>query len=276
MSGGQQEAATGRRGGGSPAARTPPLPVVDREVLERARAHLRAVAVAKGPAARLVAGASPAGLRSVVTGLRQLPVVEAHLSEQPAGLELRSWFANGRRALPVDRLAVAVLPLPPEHTAYLAGRQRQALRTNVRRSEQAGVVCADVFDAAERHRCVEHVVSTRGDGDPQGVLGRETRPGLHRWVSVAYDATGDPVAFHEAVVDVSWAGVGAFLTARTGGATHDARYQLHVHAVRRLISAGIGHLVVSGFSLLAPPGIRYFQERTGFQPVRLRLRGPEH
>lgn len=269
---------TERSGGGATCdggGRTPGPAVVDRVVLDRARNHLRAVAAAEGTAARLRVASSPAGVRSVVTTLRRLPVVEASFSGQPAGLELRGWFGNGRRTLPVDRLAVAVLALPPEPTTYLTGRRRQALRTNVRRSEQAGVTCADVVDPAERDRCVEHVISTRGDGDPRGVLDRATRPGLRRWVSVAYDAAGDPVAFHEAVVDVSWAGVGAFLTSRTGSTTHDARYQLHVHAVRRLIGAGIGHLAVGGLTLLASPGIQYFQERTGFQPVRLRLRGLE-
>ena len=71
------------------------------------------------------------------------------LSGSLAGEALRAYF--NQRSLgvfPQHRLCRGVLLLPRDHSAYLRGRRRQALRTNLRRAAAAGIVCEEVSDPA--------------------------------------------------------------------------------------------------------------------------------
>ncbi|MGZ6879653.1 MAG: hypothetical protein ACXVGB_07110 [Mycobacteriaceae bacterium] len=242
-----------------------------RPAIEHARTYAMALAQAGRAKDKLRAAASVTGARSLLATLRAFPVMHAHFSDSPAGRELHSWFADSPWVLPVNRLGVAVLALPEDYADYVRGRHRQALRTNVRRSALAGVTCAEVTEPTERARCIVHIVNAGGD-DPNRLLTNPTRHGLRRHFAVAYDATGDPVALSETILDVAWAGLGVFLTAMTGQHSRDARYHLHEHLIRHLISSGVEHLAVGGSVLLTPAGTRYFQERTGFTPVRLQPR----
>ncbi|MGU3436433.1 hypothetical protein ACNHUS_25885 [Actinomycetes bacterium M1A6_2h] len=233
--------------------------------------YVRGIAAAPDSRARLLRAASLSGLRLTVSELRAMPTLTAAFTDSASGQELRSWFQDPAWRLPINSIAVSVLTLPATVDDYTRGRHRQAMRTNVRRSRNAGVVCGEIMERAERDRCVRHVLDARRT-DPARLLADPTRPGLRRLITAAYDPAGDPLAYSEVVIDGPWAGVGVFVTSLSGQLSRDARYHLHAHNVSALIGRGVGHLAVGGSALLASPGTRYFQARTGFEPVRLRLR----
>jgi hypothetical protein len=237
-------------------------------LLETAARYVTAVRGAPGTAARARAALSAEGPKALAALLRALPVVRAPFSEAPGGRELHGWFGPSRR-LPVDRAPVAVLRLPATNAEYLRGRSRQALRTNVRRATEAGVVCSVVTSPSEISRSVGHLAARR-DQRPGEVLRTGERPGLTRVVWVAYDSAGDPVGLSETVLDGSWAGLGALVTASAPGQARILRYLLHAHTVEQLIGQEVTSLTVAGSMLLTSEGTRYFQRRTGFEPVWLR------
>ena len=238
------------------------------QAMERAVEYVAAVRGATGAGARLRAAASRPGVRAVLSLLTELPVVEAPLSTTASGEELRSWFRPDRR-LPFDRVPVALLRLPATQEEYLRGRPRQALRTNINRARQAGLSSAVVPVGPELRRSVEHVARLRGQ-DPATLVRTEGREHLDRQFVVVHDAAGDPVALSEALVDGDWAGLGALVIALGHTDNQVMRYLLHAGTVAGLIAQGVGALTVAGSMLFTSPGTRYFQRRTGFQPVWLR------
>ncbi|MEU2350822.1 hypothetical protein [Modestobacter sp. NPDC049651] len=237
------------------------------QALEQAVGYVAAVRAARGGTARLRAAASRPGLRAVLTLATELPVVEAPLSATPSGDELRSWFRPDRR-LPFDRLPVALLRLPATQAEYLRGRARQALRTNVTRARTAGFTAAVVPVGPELRAGVEHVARLRRQ-DPATLVRTEGRDHLDRQFVLVHDAAGDPVALSEVVVDGDWAGLGALVIALGHADNQVMRYLLHAETTAGLIGRGVGSLTVAGSMLFTSPGTRYFQRRTGFQPVWL-------
>jgi hypothetical protein len=237
--------------------------------LERAARYVAGVRRAPTRAAKLREMTSYEGARALAALLRRLPVVPAPFTDDACGQELRSWFRPHRR-LPLDRAPVAVLALPPSAAEYLRGRPRQALRTNMKRASDAGIVCTLAHDPRELRRTITHLATSRGQSATQ-MISPEARAGLRRDFHVAYDAAGDPVALSETIVDHTWAGVGALVSAADHPDAPNTRYLLHVHLVGQLIDRGVHTLTVGGSMLLTSEGTRYFQRRTGFTPVWLRV-----
>jgi hypothetical protein len=235
--------------------------------LETAAAYVAAVRTAPDAAARRRALGAGAGLVALADVFRALPLVDAPFSAGPAGDELRSWFGPARVS-PLSRAPVALLRLPATRAEYLRGRSRQALRTNVTRATAAGVTCAELTDPAELRRVVEHVARGRHQ-DPATMVRPRPAAVRPRW-SAAYDGAGDPVALSETVVDGAWAGLATLVTVHGEADGQLVRYLLHTATVGGLIDAGVRHLTVSGSMLLSAPGTRYFQRRTGYEPVWLR------
>ena len=243
------------------------------DALETAARYVGAVRGTPDPRGRLRALADRAGIAAVVTVVRSVPVVEAPFSDRPTGVELRGWFRMGK-GLFLGRAPVAVLRLPDTRAEYLRGRPKQALRTNITRATALGISCAVVTCPAEIGRVVAHVADRRGQ-DPAAMVRETVGPALARRVSVAYDADGRPVAISETVVDGDWAGLATLVTVPTEGDGQVLRYLLHAHTVGDLIDSGVRMLTVSGSMLLSSAGTRYFQRRTGYEPVWLRpVTGP--
>ena len=76
--------------------------------------------------------------------LCRVPRAQVRLSERPAGRMIAEHLSLRRWGVPRFRLAQGVLHLPADFPAYLRGRRRQALRTNVRRARQEGIRCERV------------------------------------------------------------------------------------------------------------------------------------
>jgi len=258
--------------GGEPVRRTSEWPCGDE--LERAARYVRAVRYAPSRGARVRAAASLEGLGAVRALLRALPVQPIELSDGPVGQQMRSWF-RPERALPFDRAPIAVLDLPVAPAEYLRGRSRQALRTNLKRAAASGITCASVDSAGEVRRVADAIAAGRRTVGEELVPVAEV-PGPQRRFAAAYDATGEPLALAQAIIDGSQAGLLLNLTAIDHADARTARYALHTHLVGELIGLGATRLVVGGSMLLTGEGTRYFQRRTGFTPVRVEVRAARH
>jgi hypothetical protein len=241
------------------------------EALETAARYVGGVRSATG-ASRARALLSRPGLAAVVEVLRSVPVVEAPFSAGPAGTALRAAFAM-RRGLFLSRVPVALLRLPATHAEYLRGRPRQALRTNVNRATAMGITCSRLTDPADLQAAID-LVAARRDQDPATMIRPDTGQGIARRFIVARDAAGEPVGISETVIDGRWAGLAMQVTVPSDEGTgldgQVLRYLLQAETVRDLIDQGVQSLVVSGSMLLSPAGTRYFQRRTGYEPVWLR------
>lgn len=242
--------------------------------LERAARYVREIRYAPTRAARLRAAASVQGPASVRALLRALPVQPIELSDGPAGQQMRAWF-RPERTLPFDRAPIAVLDLPASPAEYLRGRSRQALRTNLKKAAATGISCASLDSAQEVRRVADAIAAGRRTVGEELVPPAEV-PGPYRRFSAAYDATGEPLALGQTILDGAQAGLLLMLTAIDHPDARIGRYALHTHLITDLIALGATRLVVGGSMLLTGEGTRYFQRRTGFTPVRVEVRAARH
>ena len=255
-----------------PARRTSDWPH-DADV-ETAAAWATAVHRARGPRARLAAAAGSAaaraGLAATTRVWRSLPVVDLPMGPGPHGDEVAGAFGGAARFAPQDRGPVAVLRLPPTVGEYLAGRPRQALRTNISRARAAGIAHRTLTDPDERRAAVRAVAGLRHQ-DPGAMVRDRTGSDAPSRMLVTTTSDGDPVGLAEVVVDGPSAALATLVTAPDSPAGPALRYLLHLAVVEDLVGQGVELLVVSGSMLLTPAGTRYFQRRTGFVPARVRL-----
>jgi hypothetical protein len=209
--------------------------------------------------------------RDIVAGarlLRTLPVVEVRLTSQPAGEAIRARLCGRVLGLPTRRIARASLQLPPAPDDYLRGRSKQAMRTNLRHAEAAGITCERVVDHAAQGASLTDFASLGGWDlrhltDVLGVApGREH---LH----VARDAEGRTIAAGTLDVDAHCAYL-VFLQAVDGELSGPARYALSVHVIRSLIRDGVPMLLM-GNAVRLHPGLQYFQQRLGFEICNVRI-----
>ncbi len=84
------------------------------------------------------------------------------LSTSLTGQALSAYF-NQRSfgVFPQNRLCRGLLVLPEHHSDYLRGRRRQALRTNLRRAEVAGIRCEAISDPRRAFDEITEIVEQR-------------------------------------------------------------------------------------------------------------------
>jgi hypothetical protein len=197
-----------------------------------------------------------------------MPEVELAVSTSQAG---RAIEANMRRPLRAGvakgTFGVGVLGLPDSLTTYLRGRERQALRTNVRRAEEAGIVCADLPPGSQR-ALVVHQLQDRGEfTEPHWAEELESADSF----AIATGPDGGLFAVSATHVDGPVAMIVCFVSLGDGPQYSHARYALHKHLVGRLIDAGVQTVCINDCTLMLPPGLPYFQRRLGFVLRRVRL-----
>lgn len=228
-------------------------------------------------------------LSALAESLRQLPLLQVRPSEGPAGRELERVLLGlqahpgcDRRSpgfrvrlgaqllrVPDRRSAVAVLMVPSELSTYLAGRKRQALRTNLRRAEEHGVVVSEVTQGATQVECVRRIMAARNDSwlEQHGSwLERAAGDGLVR-LFAGYGPDGALLTVAVVVADASWA-ILRLCVSVDGTVAGYSRYATHVYMVDSLIRSGVRALLVDSV-LVATPGLRYLQARLGFDPANL-------
>lgn len=158
--------------------------------------------------------------------------------------------------------------LPEDHADYLRGRRRQALRTNLRKAAAAGIQCEVVSDsrraleAASRVWSLYRESSTDAEELPAWLNELLARP--ETTVTVARDQHGRPLAFLVAVTDDT-----VCLIYMAVAICHEARWALHDHLVRGLISQRVRYLLVGGggpFGALGlPANVQHYQHLLGYE-----------
>ncbi len=239
--------------------------------LEPETAFARRFAAAQGhPVRALTAMAHPAGLRDTTRYVRGLPVVTVALADCGPGAQIRAVLARRTLGIPTGRLAQAVLVLPDTVAGYLAGRHRQALRTNIHHVERLGITASRALDKASYLEAVERVLARRSM--PDGAIATLTE--RHRvtdgWTYLAHSAAGVPLAFASWTVDARCALLRVQMSAWAGQESGFARYALHLALVRDLTAAHVTCLL-AGSALTLDAGHRYYQSLLGFQVANLRL-----
>jgi hypothetical protein len=250
---------------------------IDASADESRRAQLGTNVVAAAHALAMIVVLLVAGVRRpdrvrALMGLLLLTRSEhLLLSDSAAGQTLRLYF--DRRTLgvlPLNQLCRGVLILPSEHSEYLRGRRRQAVRTNLRRAATAGITC----EAVDRSSASE-ILATLSE-HRQAPLPSDWR---ERWrpalahpalcVSVALDRSGEPLAVSAVLVDDM-----VCLITFAVACSHDARWALHDHIVKMLIDRGVRYLVVEGggaFGALGlSPSVQHYQHLLGYELRHLR------
>jgi hypothetical protein len=208
----------------------------------------------------------PALIR-VIAAIWRLPVVDVRVRRPDAD----AWLGAVGLADRDKRWAHAVLDLPTVEEHYLAGRPKQALRTNLRHARDLGVTSDRIptyeawFEAASvilhARRC--DPAAAREIGKPNS--------GQQLAYYVARDADKTPLAF----AHVALCGQFAVLTAMVSHLDRHpnsswARYQLHTFLALDLGCSGVKHLLV-GSALREPVGNQYFQHLLGYRARNLRV-----
>lgn len=211
---------------------------------------------------------------AIILVLLRTPTLHFGLSEAPSGRLLRDYF-NERRlgVLPKKRLCRGVLILPRVPADYVGGRRRQAVRTNVRRAQTAGIRCASVASPADFVRAALHVVHERQDPvaahDP-ATLSRDMVPhwqlimrGSEATLLAAHDSAGRPLAVAAVLMDDQVAVLRLAMAS-----SHEARWALHHHLVLALIACGVTYLVADGGGAFGALGltaeVQYYQRLQGY------------
>jgi hypothetical protein len=213
----------------------------------------------------------PALIRLVVDVWR-LPVVDLRVRRA----DVDAWF--GAFVGPVGRImrnrrwAYAVLDLPTAEKPYLAGRPKQALRTNLRHAGKVGVASSRIPTHEAWFEAASVVMGARHDG-PDAIQDlKEPEPGQQVAYYVARDADDTPLAFARVALFGQFAVLFTMLSHldRHPSASW-ARYQLHTFLALDLGRTGVRHLVV-GPALREPAGHQYFQHLLGYRVRNLRVK----
>ena len=206
-------------------------------------------------------------LLSSALAVWRLPV--ARLVMRP--LEADSWFSENfppaGRKICGSRWAQSVLELVQNEADYLAGKGKQALRTDVRRARSAGVVCRETgfndFDIAAR----TVLEARRGDGiHEMGRPGPDQRVGYY----VATSRQGDPLVFAGVALFGNFGLLFVMLSDTKIPDSDVARYLLHTFMVTELALSGYSYML-AGPVLRESPGNQYFQHLLGYKARNLRF-----
>jgi hypothetical protein len=231
----------------------------------------------------LVASATrrPAQLVALFRLLLLTPAEVVQLSSAETGLALRQYFDQRFLGiLPQNRLCRGVLLIPADHRAYLRGRRRQALRTNLRRAATNGVWCELLSDRAQALAAVEEVLPARRKAPDDLATLRATwrqifaQPELT--VFVARGPRGSALAVIAAVIDCD-----VCLIRIAIASNYDARWALHDHLARELSGRGVRYLLAEGDGPFGALGfdreLHHYQHLLGYElrhlvPARTRRR----
>jgi hypothetical protein len=200
--------------------------------------------------------------------VRKLPIVEFRPSDDPRAQMIRTHL-GGKVPGRATRVARAALLLPQDRATYLRGRRRQAVRTNLHHAEHEGITSYTLHSVGEQEAALKSFFGSDGftESDVRYVK-RNVNPGVQEFF-VSRDKDGNTLAVAAVVVSGDCALL-VFHHSVPGQNSWKARYALSVHTIHTLIDRGVKVLLV-GSALTLEPGLRYFQQRLGFEPVNVRV-----
>jgi hypothetical protein len=208
----------------------------------------------------------PALLRAFVA-IWRLPVIDLRVRRADYDAWSDSHFGPARRG----RRAQAVLELPTAEQAYLSGRHKQALRTNLRHARDSEVTSDRVPAYEEWFEAASVILNARHDEQPAGAEMARPEPGQHVAYYVARDRDKEPLAFAGVALFGQFAVLFSLLShPGLHPVSSWARYQLHTFLALDLGCSGVRHLLV-GSALREPAGNQYFQHLLGYRARNLRV-----
>ncbi len=197
--------------------------------------------------------------------LRTLPIVELRLSAAEHDRWLHAQWPAGGESLFDGHWAQAVIQTSVKEHEYLAGRHRQAVRTNLRRARELGITATRLGGYDEFAVASAPVYRSRSGGDDVLATTRKPPPSdKFAWYSASTVAHEAPII----VAAVALFGDFAVLAVMVGNQDYArigyARYLLHTFILGDLSTHGIRHLIV-GSVLRESNGNQYFQRLLGYR-----------
>ncbi len=240
---------------------------------ERASGLIRRKATDGYRAAFANALSTPAGIRAALAILRT-PVTTVRLCAEDVAHLLDFVPPAGRRVFSGrTQFAHFVLDVPATEREYLAGKSRQALRTNLRRAARAGIKCVRVSCYEEWRPAAEAILSKRDAATGRGLLDVIGPPPPHQRIAfyVARDAHDQPVAFGGAVMFGDLAYLFTLLTARDHPEARTALWALNGFVVVECAADGIRFLTTGSALRDTTHGTQYLAHLLGYRVRNLRF-----
>ncbi len=205
-----------------------------------------------------------------MVAIPRLPWIEIKVSPQEAAAWRRLTFPPAGDSIFEGYLAQAVLNLDVTDRAYLSGRRRQALRTNLRHAEARGITPIRLSTYDEWYPAAKEMLGLRDWG--RYTLGRMGAPSSSQDMRyfAAIDAEGQVVGEAAVAIFHQTAVLFSFLSRLGHPGSAESRYLLHSFMRTELRSQGLRHLV-AGSVLRARPGTRYFQHLVGYDVCNLAI-----
>ncbi len=212
----------------------------------------------------------PALIR-VFVAVWRLPVVDLRVRRADADAWSGAYSGPVGRTISSGRRAQAVLELPTVEKHYLAGRRKQALRTNLRHARDLGVTSDRIPTYEAWFEAASVILHARRDGAAMAREMDKPRPGQQVAYYVASDADETPLAFARVALFGQFAVLFTMLSHDDRHpSTSWARYQLHTFLALDLGCSGVKHLIV-GSALRETVGNQYFQHLLGYRARNLRV-----
>jgi hypothetical protein len=222
-------------------------------------------AIAKALANRDDRRALGAVLRAPVTTVRLRSDETAHLRKVVAVVG-RSLFPNRQ-----SQFGQFVLELPTSEAKYLAGRSRQALRTNLHHAARAEIKCERLAGYDEWRVLVEDIARRRPPSERRAFAAmRPPDPRHPVAMYAARDAYERPVAFAVTATFGDLAYVPLLLSAPDHPGSSPALWALNAFVAVDQASDEIRYLTV-GSALRDGPGSQYLAHRLGYRVRNLRF-----
>jgi hypothetical protein len=211
----------------------------------------------------------PVAMLLVLFAVCRLPLLEVRISRLQAAAWFAPKFPPAGGPIFGGRWAQAVLDLALDEPAYLAGRRKQALRTNLRRARQLSLQATAVtYDQWFAAAC--EVLGHRRHG-PEVIEQMGPAPeGQPVSYYVATAPGGRPLAYGVVPIFNDCAVLARMLSAPDDPASSPARYLLHSVMRSDLRDRGVRNLIV-GTAIRQTPGLQYFQYLLGYEVRNLQI-----
>jgi hypothetical protein len=232
--------------------------------------HLR-----KQPLRLAVSVARRPGDIAALTGVvKSVPSVRVELRDRRAEAFAQRLQRAQYLLPPLVRQPVFLLEIPSDDKTYLAGRRKQAMRTNLRHAERAGCSCYLVEEEEDLKRAEKLLLQrwqTEGFHYPnQTVLWNDPS----HVILLGTDESGTPNVIGGVWVCSPWAIVQMVARLDDQPASSYGRYLVHLELVRHLRERGVTHLVGDP-ALSARAGLQYVHYLLGFDLAYLTFEQPE-
>jgi hypothetical protein len=215
-------------------------------------------------AASLALARRPSRVRTLLA-LRELPIVELHLSAAEHDRWLRARWPVGGESLFDGHWAQAVIQTHIKEHDYLAGRHRQAVRTNLRHARELGIAAVRLSGYDEFVAASMPVYRSRSGGDAVLAAMRKPPPADEfAWYSASSVAYEAPTIVAVVALFGSFAVLAVMVGNQDYACIGYARYLLHTFILGDLAAQGIRHLLV-GSVLSESNGNQYFQRLLGYR-----------